>query len=63
MKDQGDGTYTVTYVVPKRGNYMVHVKCNGKPVMGSPFPFFFLVQVVFVFLLSAFMLLELEIQQ
>lgn len=41
VKDMGDGTYTVTYVVPKRGNYMVHVECNGKPIMGSPFPVFF----------------------
>ncbi|XP_038973201.1 uncharacterized protein LOC103724343 isoform X2 [Phoenix dactylifera] len=41
VKDQGDGTYTVTYVVPKRGNYMVHVECDGKPIMGSPFPVFF----------------------
>ncbi|XP_057958197.1 uncharacterized protein LOC131151043 [Malania oleifera] len=41
VKDQGDGTYTVTYVVPKRGNYMVNVECNGKPIMGSPFPVFF----------------------
>ncbi|WOL14430.1 hypothetical protein Cni_G23210 [Canna indica] len=41
VKDQGDGTYTVTYAVPKRGNYMVHVDCNGKPITGSPFPVFF----------------------
>ncbi|XP_029118499.1 uncharacterized protein [Elaeis guineensis] len=41
VKDQGDGTYTVTYAVPKRGNYMVYVECNGKPIMGSPFPVFF----------------------
>ncbi|KAL2923313.1 Tripartite motif-containing protein 45 [Bienertia sinuspersici] len=41
VKDQGDGTYTVTYVVPKRGNYMVHVECNEKAIMGSPFPVFF----------------------
>ncbi|KAK8703668.1 hypothetical protein V6N13_047317 [Hibiscus sabdariffa] len=41
VKDMGDGTYTVTYVVPKRGNYMVNIECNGKPVMGSPFPVFF----------------------
>lgn len=41
VKDVGDGTYTVTYVVPKRGNYMVNVDCNGKPIMGSPFPVFF----------------------
>ncbi|KAJ4956833.1 hypothetical protein NE237_013616 [Protea cynaroides] len=41
IKDQGDGSYTVTYVIPKRGNYMVHVECNGKSIMGSPFPVFF----------------------
>ena len=41
VKDQGDGTYSVTYVVSKRGNYMVHVECNCKPIMGSPFPVFF----------------------
>lgn len=41
VKDHGDGTYTVTYVVPKRGNYMVNVECNGKSIMGSPFPVFF----------------------
>lgn len=41
VKDQGDGAYAVTYAVPKRGNYMVHVDCNGKPIMGSPFPVFF----------------------
>jgi hypothetical protein len=41
VKDNGDGSYTVTYVVPKRGNYMVHVDLDGAPVMGSPFPVFF----------------------
>ncbi|KAH9318238.1 hypothetical protein KI387_020007 [Taxus chinensis] len=41
VKDNGDGTYAVTYVVGKRGNYMVHVDCNGRPIMGSPFPVFF----------------------
>ncbi|RYR16914.1 hypothetical protein Ahy_B03g061759 isoform D [Arachis hypogaea] len=41
VKDMGDGTYNVTYVVPKRGNYMVSVECNGKAIMGSPFPVFF----------------------
>ncbi|CAN1146819.1 hypothetical protein LINPERHAP2_LOCUS15508 [Linum perenne] len=41
VKDLGDGSYTVTYVVPKRGNYMLHIECNGKPIMGSPFPVFF----------------------
>lgn len=41
VKDMSDGTYTVTYVAPKRGNYMVNVECNGKPIMGSPFPVFF----------------------
>ncbi|KAK1319302.1 hypothetical protein QJS10_CPB04g01273 [Acorus calamus] len=41
IKDTNDGSYTVTYGVPKRGNYMVHVELNGKPIMGSPFPVFF----------------------
>ncbi|CAI9778869.1 unnamed protein product [Fraxinus pennsylvanica] len=41
VKDMGDGTYTATYVVSKRGNYMVNVECNGKAIMGSPFPVFF----------------------
>lgn len=41
VKDAGDGTYTITYVVPKRGNYMVEVECNGRSIMGSPFPVFF----------------------
>lgn len=41
VKDMNDGTYTVTYVVPKRGNYMLSIECNGKPIMGSPFPVFF----------------------
>ncbi|XP_034922935.1 uncharacterized protein [Populus alba] len=41
VKDMGDGTYTVSYVVPKRGNYMVTIECNGKAIMGSPFPVFF----------------------
>uniref|UniRef100_A0A0E0JD03 RRM domain-containing protein n=1 Tax=Oryza punctata TaxID=4537 RepID=A0A0E0JD03_ORYPU len=41
VKDNGDGSYAVTYVVPKRGNYMVHVDLDGSPVMGSPFPVFF----------------------
>ncbi|KAJ9153987.1 hypothetical protein P3X46_027368 [Hevea brasiliensis] len=39
--DMGDGTYTVTYVVPKRGHYMLNIEFNGKPIMGSPFPVFF----------------------
>ncbi|PHT39392.1 hypothetical protein CQW23_22965 [Capsicum baccatum] len=41
VKDMGDGTYTVSYIVQKRGNYMVNVECNGKAIMGSPFPVFF----------------------
>lgn len=41
VKDMSDGTYTVSYIVQKRGNYMVNVECNGKPIMGSPFPVFF----------------------
>ncbi|KAH7285556.1 hypothetical protein KP509_33G033500 [Ceratopteris richardii] len=41
VKDHGDGTYTVTYVVAKRGNYVVSVDCNGMPILNSPFPVFF----------------------
>ncbi|KAJ0235765.1 RNA recognition motif [Hirschfeldia incana] len=41
VKDAGDGSYHVTYVVPKRGNYMVSIECNGVAIMGSPFPVFF----------------------
>ncbi|KAK3163622.1 hypothetical protein QOZ80_1AG0006050 [Eleusine coracana subsp. coracana] len=41
VKDNGDGSYSVTYAVPKRGNYMVHIELDGSPVMGSPFPVFF----------------------
>lgn len=41
VKDVGDGSYHVTYVVPKRGNYMVSIECNGVAIMGSPFPVFF----------------------
>ncbi|KAK7290981.1 hypothetical protein RIF29_05801 [Crotalaria pallida] len=33
VKDMGEGTYTITYVVPKRGNYMVSVECNGNPIV------------------------------
>jgi hypothetical protein len=41
VKDNGDGSYSVTYAVHKRGNYMVHIELDGSPVMGSPFPVFF----------------------
>ena len=41
VRDQGDGTYAVSYVVPRRGDYSVSVECNGVPIMGSPFPVFF----------------------
>ncbi|GAB2267224.1 hypothetical protein Dimus_002208 [Dionaea muscipula] len=41
VQDQRDGTYLITYVVPKKGDYMVSVECDGKPIMGSPFPVYF----------------------
>ncbi|KAK1611934.1 hypothetical protein QYE76_035607 [Lolium multiflorum] len=41
VRDNADGSYVVTYVVPRRGNYMVHVDLDGAPIMGSPFPVFF----------------------
>lgn len=47
VKDMGDGTYTVSYIVQKRGNYMVNVECNGKAIMGSPFPVFFSTGLLF----------------
>lgn len=47
VKDMGDGTYTVSYIVQKRGNYMVNIECNGKPIMGSPFPVFFSTGLLF----------------
>jgi hypothetical protein len=41
VKDHGDGTYAVSYVVAKRGDYTVSVECNGLPILNSPFPVFF----------------------
>lgn len=41
VKDHDDGTYTATYAVAKRGNYVVSVECNGMPILNSPFPVFF----------------------
>jgi hypothetical protein len=41
VRDNADGSYAVTYAVPRRGNYMVHVDLDGAPIMGSPFPVFF----------------------
>jgi Filamin/ABP280 repeat len=41
VKDLNDGSYTVTYLVPKRGNYNVNVSVDDRPIMGSPFPVFF----------------------
>ena len=41
VKDHGDGTYTATYAVAKRGDYTVSVECSGQPISGSPFPVFF----------------------
>ena len=38
VKDNGDGSYTVTYAVPKRGNYMVHVELEAPPSWGAPSP-------------------------
>ncbi|KAJ3683268.1 hypothetical protein LUZ60_013495 [Juncus effusus] len=41
VKDSNDGTYTITYLVPKRGNYNVHLSVSDSPITGSPFPVFF----------------------
>lgn len=56
VKDMGDGTYTVAYVVPKRGNYMLNIECNGKAIMGSPFPVFFSQGIVCVWYSLLFIL-------
>eukprot|EP00850_Spirogloea_muscicola_P000014 SM000001S04416 [mRNA] locus=s1:42618:47140:- [translate_table: standard] len=41
VKDHRDGTYSVTYSVAQRGDYSVHVTCNGEYIEGSPFQVFF----------------------
>eukprot|EP00959_Pyramimonas_sp_CCMP1952_P365616 7657327-Pyramimonas_sp.AAC.1 len=41
VRDNSDGTYSCTYVVPTRGDYTVHVKMNEINIQGSPFPVFF----------------------
>ncbi|KAK9862675.1 hypothetical protein WJX84_011433 [Apatococcus fuscideae] len=41
VKDNKDGSYTATYIVPSRGNYELLVEINGSPIGGSPFPVFF----------------------
>jgi len=39
--DNDNGVYTATYTAPAKGNYMVSVEVNGRPISGSPFPVFF----------------------
>jgi len=36
LKDIGDGTYLVTYSLPKAGKYEISVTLNGKNIKGSP---------------------------
>ena len=35
--DQGDGTYRIIYHAKISGAYEVQIKCNTKPIAGSPF--------------------------
>lgn len=37
LSENEDGTYTVEYVPPKAGAYLIHVHCYGVPIPGSPF--------------------------
>jgi len=37
IKDNGDGTYSVTYEPKEPGNYTVNVDLEGKPIKNSPF--------------------------
>jgi Filamin/ABP280 repeat len=41
VRDAGDGSYGVTYSVPSRGDYSLHVLVDGGEVAGSPFSVFF----------------------
>ena len=36
--DNGDGSYTITQTLAKRGKYEVSVNLDGEPIAGSPFP-------------------------
>lgn len=37
FKDNGDGTYTLTYALSQPGQYKVSVRVNGHDIVGSPF--------------------------
>jgi len=37
LQDNGDGTYTVTYVIKDKGEYKLNVTVEGTSVKGSPF--------------------------
>lgn len=39
MEDNGDGTYGVTYSVPKAGHYRLRVTTAGTNIRGSPWFF------------------------
>eukprot|EP00898_Chlorokybus_atmophyticus_P004628 jgi/Chlat1/5166/Chrsp33S05039 len=41
VKDNKNGTYSFSYSVSKRGNFMVQILFNGEHIAGSPFPVFF----------------------
>ena len=38
--DNENGIYSVSYRVPDKGSYMLHVEINYLPITGSPFPLF-----------------------
>ena len=37
LSENEDGTYTVEYIPPKPGAYLIQVHCYGLPIPGSPF--------------------------
>lgn len=37
VADEGDGSYTVSYLATVSGTYSLSLSCNAQPVLGSPF--------------------------
>jgi len=37
LRDNRDGTYTVTYAIKDKGEYKINVTVDGTSVQGSPF--------------------------
>ena len=37
LKDNEDGTYTLTFLASTKGRYQLCIDCEGRPIIGSPF--------------------------